>query len=57
MNTPTKASILYSGSFAGSGTEFYIGARNALYWKVSNISFANGDTYSFVIDIEVDGNA
>lgn len=61
-NTPSKVSLLYTGTFnsnAGTGsTEFYIGlgSGNALRWKVSNISFSSGDTYSFIIDIEVEGN-
>lgn len=55
-NTPAKVSILYTGSFTTSGTEFYIGNGGGNPWKVSNISFSSGDTYSFVIDIEVSGN-
>ena len=57
QNTPTKVSILYSGTFNVGGTEFYIaytGTEEA--WCVSNISFSAGDVYSFVIDIEVSGN-
>lgn len=57
-NTPTKVSILYSGTFTQSGTEFYIAysTTNGTF-KVSNISYSAGDTYSFVIDIEVSGNS
>ena len=62
-NTPSKVSILYIGTFSASGTEFYIAmSKNAttgtivFAWKVSNISFSSGDSYSFVIDIEVSGN-
>lgn len=57
-NTPSKVSILYTGTFTSAGTEFYIVKDDTanLYWKVSNISFNSGDTYSFVIDIEVSGN-
>lgn len=60
-NTPAKVSILFTGSFTANGTEFYIG-RNEYYtyvlplWRVSNISFSSGDSYAFVIDIEVSGN-
>ena len=60
-NTPSKVSILHTGTFAESGTAFLIGQYwdNSNWrapWKVSNISFSNGDTYSFVIDIETSGN-
>lgn len=60
-NTPSKVSILFSGGFATSGTEFYIsrltsGGVPSFAWKVSNISFSSGDTYSFIIDIETSGN-
>lgn len=57
-NTPSKVSILYTGVFTASGTVFNIGYAvfNSIMWKVSNISFSSGDTYSFVIDIEVSGN-
>lgn len=60
LDTPTKVSFLFSGSFTTSGTKFYIGrnfgAGRGSTWKVSNISYSTGDTYSFVIDIEVSGN-
>ena len=57
-NTPTKASILFTGTFTASGTQFFItsGWGSQIDWKVSNISFSSGDTYAFVIDIEVSGN-
>ena len=56
-NTSTKYSLLFSGTFTASGTEFYIVySQNDKVWKVSNISFASGDIYSFVIDIETSGN-
>lgn len=56
-DTPSKVSILFSGSFTASGTEFYIVYyADKPYWKVSNISFSSGDTYSFIIDIETSGN-
>ena len=58
-NTPTKVSILYTGSFSSSGNYFYM-AYNASTlagtFEISNISFSSGDTYSFVIDIETSGN-
>ena len=53
-NTPSKVSILCVGNFTTSGTEFYMGTD--LIWKISNVSFSNGDTFSFVIDIETSGN-
>ena len=52
----THKTLVYTGKFIASGTEFYIGELygSAIYaWKVSNISFQNGDTYSFAIDIDV----
>lgn len=53
LNTPQKVSILFTGTFTTSGTEMY---RYYTMWKISNISFSAGDTYSFVVDIEVSGN-
>ena len=57
-NTPAKVSILFTGTFysGSSGTEFYIGTQVNRFWKVSNISFSGGDSYSFIIDIETSGN-
>jgi len=56
-NTPSKVSLLYTGTLGSSGTEFYLYySGNVKPWKVSNISFSSGDTYSFVIDIETSGN-
>lgn len=52
-NTPSKVSVLFTGTFTASGTSFHT-SNNV--WGVSNISFSSGDTYSFVIDIEVSGN-
>lgn len=62
-NTPTKVSISYVGTFNSSGTEFLIGLYSVTGgykyagWKVSNVSFSSGDTYSCIIDIEVSGNS
>jgi len=53
-NTPSKVSILFTGAFTASGTEFYF--TPSKFWRVSNISFSANDTYSFVIDIETSGN-
>lgn len=55
VNTPTKVSILFTGNFTTSGTEFYMGS-NSLKWRVSNIVFDSYDDFSFVIDIETSGN-
>lgn len=43
----TVLKLTYSGEFLASGTEFYIGLNND--WRVSNISFSSGDTYTFSI--------
>ena len=56
LNTPTKVSILYTGTFVASGTEFSIASTSNMTFYVSNISYSSGDTYAFVIDIEVSGN-
>ena len=59
-STPAKLTWLFTGTFTANGTEFYLGAfygsSTGGTWKVSNISFSVGDTYSFVIDIETSGN-
>ena len=54
INTSNKVTIIYTGTFTASGTEFYIGfsSSSLKIWRVSNISFNSGDTYSFAIDIE-----
>lgn len=54
--TNTKMSIVYSGTFKRAGTSFYLGDTSSgigVLWEVSNISFQIGDTYSFVIDVEI----
>ena len=45
---PNKVTFVFTGTFTASGTELYI----TDIWRVSNITFASGDTYSFAIDIE-----
>jgi len=48
--------ILYSGKFTEAGTEFYIGTNwggDVLAWKVSNVSFSAGDTYSFTVTTHI----
>lgn len=57
LNTPSKVSLLFTGKFTANGTEFFINNRmGSKPWRVNNISFSNGDTYAFIIDIEVSGN-
>ena len=42
--------FLWSGTFTASGTEFYIVSSSGYSaWKVSNITFNAGDTYTFSI--------
>lgn len=53
QNTPTKVSLLHTGTFTASGNTCYTDYQR---WKISNISFASGDTYSFIIDIETSGS-
>ena len=66
-DTPTKYSIQYTGTFSSSTpsglSEFGIYIRQQsyspaydFYWKVSNITFSAGDTYSFVVDVDVIGS-
>ena len=39
----------YSGTFSASGTAFRMVYNGSTHWRVSNISFANGDSYEFSI--------
>ena len=44
----------YTGSFSASGTEFYIAGRDrAGAWKISNVSFQNGDICIFDITAKI----
>lgn len=54
-NTTTKLSYSFIGTFLEGGDHFYISSQvnNAPYWKVSNISFSEGDNFAFVIDIDI----
>lgn len=55
-NTPTKYSLLYTGtigSSVASGTYLYLGLSNTRIWKVSNISYSAGDTFSFQLDFDI----
>lgn len=58
LETPTKVSILFTGTFASnvSGTEFYIKGRNNNMWRVYNVTFSGNDPYSFILDIDISGN-
>ena len=53
-NSPSTKKYIYSGTFTASGTEFYISGKD--FWRVSNISFSAGDTYSFEVEITVTGS-
>jgi hypothetical protein len=44
--------IQFSGHMTASGTEMYIGDGD-LYWKISNVTFSNGDTVDFKIKAQV----
>lgn len=64
-NTPSKYSLRFSGTFsanAGTGsTEFgiyvsYSYSNYDFYWKVSNIVFDAGDTFDFVVDVDITGS-
>jgi len=54
VGTNTKAVIHYAGTFTKSGNYFYL--ESHYVWKVSNITYNEGDTYSFVVEVEVEGN-
>lgn len=49
INQKKQLMYLYQGTFTTSGTSFILGDDLAA-WKVSNISFQNGDTYVFQIN-------
>ena len=49
-----EAIYQYTGTFSATGTEFYFGYNNSyLCWKVSNISFNSGDTFTFKIKANI----
>ena len=55
INQQKQLMYLYRGSFMASGTEFYlrdfdVSAQAHSGWKISNISFSNGDTFVFQIN-------
>ena len=51
VSDKNKKAMVYSGTFTASGTEFY---TTFTMWKISNVSFQSGDTYSFMIEVEID---
>lgn len=50
-----SAEMIYriSGSFSASGTEFYFGNGSTKCWRVTNVSFSSGDTYSFTVKASI----
>lgn len=55
VNLQKQLIYLYQGTFTQSGTEFYIlnysgSGYMSTCWRVSNISFNSGDTYTFTIN-------
>lgn len=56
QNTPDIVSFMFAGTFNVDGTEIYLYLNNTKAWKIYDVEFRQGDTYSFVIDIEVSGN-
>lgn len=53
-DTQKQLVVLYRGTFSASGTQFLVQANNSdAPWKVSNISFNNGDTYVFSIKADL----
>ena len=53
--TNSKVTYFFQGKFNTNGTECYIynGYYMKNYWRISNISFSSGDSYSFTIDVEI----
>ena len=52
-SSPSLMSVTYVGTFTASGTDFIIAYNGSYYWKVSNVSFASGDTFSFAVDVAI----
>lgn len=48
-----KHNFRYTGEMISSGNEFYIKEDGAVHWKVSNISFNSGDTFSLKISCNI----
>lgn len=56
LDTPSRKSFLFTGSFTTDGdtsTEIFLMVNNVRYWKFTNITFHNGDDYSFIIDVDI----
>ena len=58
--TPTKFSVIGMGTISyytgQTGVEMYLGyglASSYAYWKISNISFVDGDTFAFQLDFDL----
>jgi len=51
VNQSKRMLYSYSATFSASGTEFYFSDSNStMFYRVYNISFANGDTGVFQVD-------
>lgn len=60
-DTPGKYSLAFVGNFIKSGNTIWWETRTDYYnyqfvWKITNISFSAGDTFSFIIDVDVEGS-
>lgn len=56
INEQKRRVAQYQGTFSASGTEFYFGTGGSdatKKWKISNISFGIGDTYTFQIPVNL----
>ena len=54
VNTNQRYVINHTGKFTTNGTGFHIGAdHNPRVWKVTDVSFSGGDTYSFDLEINL----
>lgn len=53
VTSKNKLIMTMSGTFSASGTEFYIAYSPDFFWKVSNITFASGDTFTFQVTVDL----
>ena len=53
VTSKNKLIMTMSGTFSESGTEFYIAYYPNYFWKVSNITFASGDTFTFQVTVDL----
>lgn len=44
--TKKEYKVVLQGTMTASGNQFLIAARGTIIWKISNISFASGDTFA-----------